>query len=359
MHHALFSSVSLIETDAENIRDDVLEVLGELRHESPPMRKTEPLLGYLMYSTGDVTKDELILMITSCLEGDRVSSKSYSQVCLTAMMKFMGEHQLNVKFPDVWSSIDTDVDQFLYTIFIGNDPKKTDRNTWITNYQHALSLLMDIKLCMQMRDTNPKTTGFDEKFETLYATRIGQALFKKEGTEYQFDEYLNSAKRRLLDLEIDNKITSAMVDAFRTSMLYNVKQLKEAGHALWVKKTKVSLSFRSESVVMDFQSLNDYWHFPLESRVRSLGIQSNAVRRLPWEVLAYGATGKIPGLPMAVVVEPGSLQATANSRDAVLKVFAKYQTELTFQEMRNIYGKLCTDVGNHDRFCKLEVNFSI
>merc|ERR1712217_609738 len=119
-----------------------------------------------------------------------------------------------------------------------------------------------------------------------------------------------------------------------------------------MKKHVVPVTFLVELTPVNFASLNDYWNWPLEARLRSLAVQLGHVKRLPWEVLVFG-DGPIPGLPLAVRMDPKTVEDDSNSRDAVLEAFAKYKTDLTFAEMRNIYNKHCGDVVTHDRFFKL------
>ena len=126
---------------------------------------------------------------------------------------------------------------------------------------------------------------------------------------------------------------------------------------MWMKKKLVACGFLMQQPMIEFQSMNDYWNFPLEGRLRTLGVQCGALPRLPWEVVCFGVHDPLPGVPLAVRLDASCVQDSKDSRDAVLEAFAKYKTRLTFAEMKKIVNTQCEAVGNSDRWWSLEKTF--
>jgi len=348
----LFSAVhDLVADDIDDERDELIDTILELRHDSPTCRKTEPMMEWLEYNSGDITRNELLLLVRSVLEGDRVSKK-HSQECLLAVMKYIGRHEIWKKMRDVWEAVEGDFDIFLCNLFLESDDKKTSRAAWIANHRFALAPFVNVTDAKAVAEMPVDAEVNQRVVMTLFESKIGSALFKPEAQKVQFQDYLDTVRKRILEVELDD-VSVDGYNGLKEVMLLQVKGMVRLGHACWRKKHPVPVVFLCEPTIIDYGSLNDYWNWPLQGRFRSLGVQLGLSKRLPWERAVYG-DGLIPGLPQAVRMDPKVVEDDITSRNSVLEAFAKYKTDLTFAEMRSVYFKQCQDVLNHDRFFKLE-----
>ena len=233
-----------------------------------------------------------------------------------------GTWNLRERFAKIWDAVSFDLDGAPTKVWLEPaNGKQSNRSVFITANRFAPSSFIDTKLALEI-DANPHQKGTigKEKLLTILSSRIGNAMFKDEALEFQFAEFLASACGRLKDAEHDG-YTKDVTDGFKQSMLQDVKFLRDSGHSLWRKKSKELCSYLSVQCEVDYVSLNDFWAFPMEARIRSLGVSSNKVWRTPWEQVLYGAQEPLPGFANHVVIEEQILVDCANTRRAIEDVF--------------------------------------
>ena len=120
------------------------------------------------------------------------------------------------------------------------------------------------------------------------------------------------------------------------------------------------LSFLGTHAALELSSLNDFWNFPLEARIRSIAIHGGKLERLPWEAVAYPSGQGIPNYPDAVQIADELLVDARNSRQQVLNIFKDYSAKLNFSEMRKVMGPKWDDIINGaggDKFFRIEQAF--
>ena len=212
----------------------------EVRHESPSQRKTEPFTSYLKYLDREVTKNELILMLSSSLESDRVCQK-HSHEMLLGVLKLMGTRGLHMVWPDVWELIDDDCDMFMQRVWAAAFVKNTSRAVWIVAHRQALAPILDVAVARELDTTPDNKTRDASKLKLLFQSKIGASLFKQEGLDFQFQDFLISVKRRFHDAEMQD-FTSATIADYTAAMQVSTKQLIASGHAPWKKKRLEAVS---------------------------------------------------------------------------------------------------------------------
>ena len=55
-----------------------------------------------------------------------------------------------------------------------------------------------------------------------------------------------------------------------------------------LEDTFETVKYLTGEVEVEFTSLDDYWGFTVEGRLRSLAVHLNMLPRLPWETLMFG-----------------------------------------------------------------------
>ena len=73
------------------------------------------------------------------------------------------------------------------------------------------------------------------------------------------------------------------------------------------------VEFLAARVPRDYQSLNDFWHYPVGARVRMLGVHLQKLPRYPWELLIFGQRPVSDALPSATFLSE-SLLTDAQTR---------------------------------------------
>ena len=186
----------------------------------------------------------------------------------------------------------------------------------------------------------------------FFGTKVGASIFHKEGLDFQFKDFQDTVVKQLHDAEMEH-LTVDVVDGFKQVMRTRTRILIGTGHMPWTKKTTYETTFLTEPEPLEYQSLNDHWNYPFEARLRTLAVSMGKVVRLPWEVVMFGESAPIPGLPMACRIDDELLVDCNNSRKAILKIFEKFPAE-TFADMRKVVKEHCLHVKEGDKFVECE-----
>ena len=86
----------------------------------------------------------------------------------------------------------------------------------------------------------------------------------------------------------------------------------------------------------------------LESWVRTIGVSSGAIPRMPWETLIFG-DGTVPGTPETVNVPAPLLEKARNVRAACLKCLGEDADELSLAEMQRLVRRGNNQLKDLDR----------
>ena len=140
----MFVGLGELASDEPVVPKHVMDALLSVRVENLTDRKTGPFVRWLEHSDGKISQDVLILLLQGSLPGDR-TSKAHSDIMISAMHKYIGQHQLHLKYPDVWASINRDLDDFITTLWAKAAVTDDERQTWLVAHRHAASTLLDVE----------------------------------------------------------------------------------------------------------------------------------------------------------------------------------------------------------------------
>ena len=111
-----------------------------------------------------------------------------------------------------------------------------------------------------------------------------------------------------------------------------------------------------EDTPTEYVSLNEFWNFELERRMRTIAVHTVAVSRTPWEMLHFGDVGVHASLLDAVRIDKELLIDCDNSRNVILGAWSKLAKASAIKDMK-LVARSCGNVLKNDRFVALERNY--
>ena len=144
-----FGIAALADPEQCEVDKGLMDALLEARVENPTERKSGPFTRWCEHAdNASISKSSFILMLSGSLESDRVCAR-HSDEMITACQKFIGLHELNKKFPDVWQCIEGDMDMQLTNQWSKSSTSDDARTSWIIAHRHSLDPLMDVPLALE------------------------------------------------------------------------------------------------------------------------------------------------------------------------------------------------------------------
>ena len=168
-------------------------------------------------------------------------------------------------------------------------------------------------------------------------------------------KFVTSIGKRIADLE-NFHFGKEEVNNFKVVMKLEGKRAS-AGIASFTEKP-VSVTFLGAVMKLQMLSVNDEWNYRFEARMRSIGISSKQLDRLPWEEAIWG-TDQIPGMPETIVIPLELLQDCKHCRAAALRILKSFDTRsMTFTDMKSALNSVVEEeLKGLDRFFVLDLEF--
>ena len=174
-------------------------------------------------------------MALQTLPDERITQKLHEDM-LMGLMKYIGEWGIHEKYNDAWGAMREDADQFMQRMWAKECVKDTDRLSFLIAHRAALKPLMNVDTAIAIVKERGDDVVDAAKLREVYGSAIGQALFREEAMECQFEEFKLNVEKRLVEAELEH-FTKDVVTGFRQCMLQATKQLVQAGHKPWEKKS--------------------------------------------------------------------------------------------------------------------------
>ena len=339
----LFTGLVNVSLDgATEASDELMDAICISKHENVTQRKVAPLVGFLYYHAGNCTKKDLMLLIDTTREQDRVCKK-HAEVLQKSVLKFIGKSNLHLKWPELWVAVKDGFDVVLTRLYTASDEKHTtSRATFITAHRHALSTFMTVRHMDNIEKAieAPSEVPAAELRE-LMDTIIGSKLCHPERVHLQFHDFVLSIDDRLLELEHQD-FSIDETKSFDTVMHQQPRVLVHNGHVKWESKPTV-IEFLGETVTYMLAALSDQWGVRRQARIREIAVSNCLVPRLPWEEIVFGRTAPIFAMTVTVRIPKEQLVDIINVRNQVITTFKAYGT-LTIPEMVSISKPMMPDM---------------
>lgn len=150
-------------------------------------------------------------------------------------LKYIDRHEICNTFPDIWEAVGDDFDEYLCQLVIEMDWKKTSRSVWIASHRYAMLPYVDVALAKEVVNKASDDPVEVSLVEPLFRSRMGAALFKSEGAKVQFQGFIETVRKRIVDVEMDD-VTEVGLGGLKQAMGLHVKEVVRNGHTLWMKK---------------------------------------------------------------------------------------------------------------------------
>ena len=82
-------------------------------------------------------------------------------------------------------------------------------------------------------------------------------------------------------------------------------------------EASTAVNFLKCDVVYSCACIDDQWEWRMIARAVTIAVSNNEVPRLPWEVLVFGKSAPVPGVPSTVKIPPSMMLKVKNVREVV------------------------------------------
>jgi hypothetical protein len=180
----------------------------------------------------------------------------------------------------------------------------------------------------------------------------GKTMFRHAWKQVAVALFRTDVSHKLQDL-IHNDFTEDEVSSFKDLMRKQASNVEKVLHPA-VYKGGAEVEFLGElckEVLVE--SVNDEWELRLWAATKSVGINTGAIKKLPWEALIF--TGPIKDLPTVCPIPVSLLNEVAPGRDSLQDLFA--DAPLTMAGYKDKVNKRYKKLRKVDRSIELEVAF--
>ena len=145
---------------------------------------------------------------------------------------------------------------------------------------------------------------------------------------------LQRHQARLYELEVTHQFGAQELEAFKAIMMASADQLDEE---LWkvLDDKPVQIPFFCTTIAAQVQNPNDEWAFPLEARLKTLGVSSCRLQRTLYEKMLYGDEDPIAGVATQIVVPDELLDDMQNARQYICQQLG--DTWQTTEQMKQTF----------------------
>ena len=351
----LFSK--LPDADEDYDVDDMLVVALEIANESNPIKRSEQqFLRYVEYLQKPAELPEITGMIKNSLPNEFITQKMSRKMFL-AILKHIGQHNLHLKHDVWWGLVREDFGVTVKNAWLLDLSHILSRSDFLESYEEALKAFMSIdyakhiEACLKVK----AELNFDE-LRAILLTNVGEALYRDEAIRLNMHDYVTKCKDCLENLEhLDFDVDECR--NFNIRMDAETKLLVSNGASPFAC-SDLAVSWLTEDAEYQLQTLADIWAWRFAARVKELAVSYGYVKRLPWEVILFGAKDKIQSLPLAVNLphDLPIIRQNARMRETLLEAFGDAQV-VTFDDMRKVVSSKWESMKEQERTAIMEYDF--
>ena len=287
--------------------------IAEAHNENPAKRSATKMLRFLEH-VQQLNQTEVYGLLKASVESPSCSARM-SEVLLEHMIEAWARHSLRDRFPQYHEVCKENFDFTMARLWKKAQGSRIPRKNWIVAKSDALSLFLDvaqalaIEECVQRKeDPSPAVVSAISK------STVGSELFSPEMMKAEFKQFLTYIDEKVRGLE-DFHFESSEVAAFKMVMKKYVEHMND-GFCEY-DEASTAVGFLKCDVVYSAACIDDQWEWRMIARAVTIAVSNNEVPRLPWEVLVFGKSDPIPGVPTTVKIPPSMILKVKNVREVV------------------------------------------
>jgi hypothetical protein len=131
------------------------------------------------------------------------------------------------------------------------------------------------------------------EIQRIMSSRVGKSMYGHAWLKVAWGLYVKKIEEQLANLE-HNDFLLDEVESFKVLMLRESAALVASGHKLYDKKN-ASIEHLGQTLKLKLTCPNDEWSFRLAAKLKTVGVNSGVLKKLPWEDVIC-ADGPIPGV---------------------------------------------------------------
>ena len=324
-------------------------------HCSNPAQKTSaPLVRVLQYF-GPVNGTEFYGVMKGTFESPSMS-RPMSKTLLACVLTWVGRTRADLKHKAAWAQLKDHFDQLLCDDWQRAAANCVTRPAFIRGHRSELQLFLDME----------KVTALEAQLEAneqlkvadvdglVNSSSIGSVLYAAESSQMESMGFCNDIKTRLYELEVTHQFEAQELEAFKAIMMAAADQLDEE---LWKQfdNKALPIPFFDTNIGGQVSNPNDEWAFPLEARLKTLGVSGLQVERTLYERNLYGSEEPIPGVATAITVPDSLLYDIKNARQYLNQQIG--DTWQTTEQMKETFRACYAEAKKLDESIWMDLEF--
>ena len=279
-----------------------------------------------------------------------------SKTLLACVLTWVGRTRADLKHKAAWAQLKDHFDQLLCDDWQRAAANCVTRPAFIRGHRSELQLFLDME----------KVTAVEAQLEAneqlkvadvdglVNSSSIGSVLYAAESSQMESMGFCNDIKTRLYELEVTHQFEAQELEAFKAIMMAAADQLDED---LWkhFDNKALPIPFFDTNIGGQVSNPNDEWAFPLEARLKTLGVSGLQVERTLYERNLYGSEEPIPGVATAITVPDSLLYDIKNARQYLNQQIG--DTWQTTEQMKETFRACYAEAKKLDESIWMDLEF--
>ena len=297
-----------------------LDIALKLCHHPNPASKSLSRLERLLKYHGAMNKTETYGLFAAAMESPTLSRGMATRM-QEAILSWVGRVRADQEHKEYWSVVCHHYDRTLLETYHQSMADGMTRTAFLRSFRFQLQLFLCMgqatKVDMAVRAGEPP--GSSDLESLRKSSAIGAELFATELRAEEVGAYALEIKDRIFNLEVENNFMVDEVNTFKKIMSAYTQNFEQATWESFVD-SDLKVPFLGKECTALISNANDSWKHHLDARMKTVGLSSGDVPRLPHERWLFGESGPVPGAPETVHVPEELLYDMKNARDFLMSV---------------------------------------